>query len=93
MEDSFGLFHYNFFIRITASYSPSFKFYRKTLGCDINEAGSKECVKWGINIGSLLSNLFILGWLSILTIPAGIGLVIGWTVNSIDAIIIYRKNK
>lgn len=41
-------------------------------GCRLDEAGSYPCVVAGVDVGGLLSTLFVLGWLMLVTLPAGI---------------------
>ncbi|MPY67166.1 hypothetical protein F8S09_10745 [Deinococcus sp. SDU3-2] len=40
-------------------------------GCRLDEAGSYPCVVAGVDVGGLLSTLFVMGWLMLLTIPLG----------------------
>jgi len=42
------------------------------LGCNINEAGTDNCIRLGIPFGNFLSILGMMGWLSIITLPTGI---------------------
>ncbi|MEF2277035.1 hypothetical protein V3W47_01915 [Deinococcus sp. YIM 134068] len=46
-------------------------------GCRLDEAGSYPCVVAGMDVGGLLSTLFVAGWLMLVTIPLGavVGLV------------------
>ena len=50
------------------------------LGCNINEGGTDECVRYGIPFGSVLNPLGVVGWLSLLTIPAAGLLAIPWAI-------------
>lgn len=40
-------------------------------GCRLDEAGTYPCVVAGVDMGGLLSFLFVLGWLMLVTLPAG----------------------
>ena len=40
-------------------------------GCQVDEASDHACLILGLDLGSLLSSLAILGWLAIVTIPVG----------------------
>jgi len=40
-------------------------------GCRLDEAGSYPCMVAGVDVGGLLSTLFVLGWLMLLTLPLG----------------------
>ncbi len=52
----------------------------KWLGCNINEAGTDPCLRWGVDFGKVLYPMFVMGWLSLLTMPIGLLLGIGFTV-------------
>lgn len=41
------------------------------LSCQVNEAGSNNCIRWGIDFGETLSTMMMMGWLLIYTIPLG----------------------
>jgi hypothetical protein len=49
-------------------------------GCELNEGTSNPCQLWGVEIGDALYNLFVIGWLSLVTIPTGFLSMIGFTV-------------
>jgi hypothetical protein len=40
-------------------------------GCQVDEASDHACRILGLDLGSFLSSLAILGWLAIVTIPVG----------------------
>ena len=42
------------------------------LGCTVHEGYANACVVAGIDIGGLLANAFVLGWLTFVTAPAGL---------------------
>ncbi|MCR8557984.1 hypothetical protein KXD93_10040 [Mucilaginibacter sp. BJC16-A38] len=42
-----------------------------SLGCNINEAGTDTCVRYGIQLGETLSTLFTCFWLLFFTVPFG----------------------
>jgi hypothetical protein len=53
-------------------------------GCRLDEAGAYPCVVAGVDVGGLLSGLFVLGWLMLLTLPLGavvgvVGAVLWWS--------------
>jgi hypothetical protein len=50
------------------------------LGCTLNEAASHPCVVLGINIGDLLAVMFVMGWLSLASLPAGALGVGAWII-------------
>lgn len=47
----------------------------KWLGCTVNESKTYPCVRWGFDFGKLLYTMFVLGWLSLMTMP--IAMVLG----------------
>ncbi|BDP43147.1 hypothetical protein DAETH_31160 [Deinococcus aetherius] len=53
-------------------------------GCRLDEAGTYPCVVAGVDVGGLLSTLFVLGWLMLVTIPVGVlvglGGLVAWAV-------------
>ncbi len=53
-------------------------------GCRLDEAGTYPCVVAGVDVGGLLSFLFVLGWLMLVTIPVGVlagsGGLVAWVV-------------
>lgn len=52
----------------------------KWLGCNINEAGTDPCFRWGINFSKMLYPMFVMGWLTLMTMPLAMLLGIGFTV-------------
>jgi hypothetical protein len=50
------------------------------LGCTVNEGGASMCMFMGRNIGQTLAELFVLGWLSFVTLPAGLFALAIWLV-------------
>lgn len=50
------------------------------LGCNVNEAGISDCIRFGINLGEMLSTMFIMGWTTLLSIPLAIILLIVWSI-------------
>lgn len=47
------------------------------LGCEMNEGGVSPCMLWGRDIGPTLYGMFMMGWLAMLSLPAGFIGVIG----------------
>lgn len=50
------------------------------LGCNINEGGTDPCIRWGVDFGRVLYPMFVMGWLTLMTIPIATVLGIGFTV-------------
>lgn len=65
----------------------------EVLDCNINEAGTDDCVRYGIHLGDTLSSMFIFGWFTFLSIPIGLLLFLGWTVYGIFRIYNQRKKE
>lgn len=64
------------------------------LGCTVNEAGTHPCKVFGVDIGTLLSILFIFFWLSLITLPLGALLILFWTVRSVrETLAFYKRNR
>src|SRR5580693_6939704 len=41
------------------------------LGCTVNEGGASGCIFMGRDISELLLDMFVLGWLALVTLPFG----------------------
>lgn len=52
------------------------------LGCNINEAGTDDCVRFGIPFGKILNPLVVIGWLFLITIPIAFILSLIWSFLS-----------
>lgn len=50
----------------------------ETSGCALNEARAHPCMFLGVDAGELLYALFVMGWLMLFTIPAGVVLLGVW---------------
>ena len=63
-------------------------FISDSSGCTLNEGSIHPCQFYGYEIGGFLYSMFVFGWLSIVTIPLGLVLLLGLTIFSI---INYKK--
>lgn len=61
-------------------------------GCHLNEAAAHPCVVLGIDIGGLLTFMFVAGWLALMTMPAGFAALVVWLVVAIAMSIRSRQN-
>ncbi|MFK8164261.1 MAG: hypothetical protein AB8H12_17580, partial [Lewinella sp.] len=52
----------------------------KWLGCNINEAGTDPCIRFGFKFGKILNGMMVMGWLVLLTGPAAMLAGVGFTV-------------
>ena len=68
-------------------------FFGSCLGCNINEAGTDDCIRLGIPFGTIFSMFLVLGWFALLTIPIGAIAIVGWTIYCIVILIRDKKNK
>jgi len=68
-------------------------FFGSCLGCNINEAGTDDCIRLGIPFGSVLNIMGASFWLALLTIPAGAIAIVGWTIYCIVILVRDKKNK
>ena len=57
------------------------------LGCNINEAGTDDCIRWGIPFGNILNPLGVIGWFALLTIPVGVLAFVAWTIYCVVILI------
>ncbi len=53
------------------------------LGCSVNEGGSPTCLFMGIDISGVLTNLFIMHWFGMITLPIAALLVVVWILVEI----------
>lgn len=67
-------------------------FLGKCLDCNINEAGTDNCVVLGIPLGMILNPMMAAGWFALLTIPMGIVALAVWTVHCIIILIRNSRN-
>jgi len=49
-------------------------------GCELNEASTSVCSIAGLDIGGLLSAMFVMGWMALITLPMLLGLLIAWAL-------------
>jgi len=52
-------------------------------GCNLNEGGVDTCMVAGMDLGGTLYELFVMGWLGLITVPLGLGGLLVWTVRVI----------
>lgn len=64
-----------------------------SMGCNINEGGTDECIRLGIPFGLVLNALAVFGWLFMFTIPLGIIAFIWLAIIAIRDYIYYRNQK
>lgn len=57
-------------------------------GCNLHEGGANTCMILGVEVGRNLYAMFVLGWLSFVTLPVGLGLLVIWLVA---ALIMWRR--
>jgi hypothetical protein len=63
------------------------------LGCALGESGG-ACRLMGVDIGNVLSEMFVFGWLAIDTLPLGaLGFLIWLVVAAITAIVTRRRRR
>ncbi|MEZ5899729.1 MAG: hypothetical protein R3D51_09565 [Hyphomicrobiaceae bacterium] len=47
-------------------------------GCELNEASTSVCSIAGVDIGGVLSAMFVLGWTALVSLPVLLGVLILW---------------
>lgn len=57
------------------------------LGCPLDEGDVHPCPFLGMDLGELLYSLGVLGWLSLLTVPAGAALLLIWLIAAIVLVV------
>lgn len=50
------------------------------LGCELNEGVQQACYVFGLDLGGVLSGMFVMGWLALLTLPLLAGLLGLWAL-------------
>jgi hypothetical protein len=61
--------------------------------CQLNEAASHSCVVLGVDIGGLLTLMFVAGWLALATVPAGGAALLIWILIAIVLVFRARRAK
>ncbi len=49
-------------------------------GCELNEASTSVCSIAGVDIGGLLSAMFVMGWMALITLPMLLGVLVAWAL-------------
>ena len=57
-------------------------FIGNCLGCNINEAGTDNCIRFGIPFGKILNPLAVVGWFFLITLPIAGILFLIWSFMS-----------
>ena len=57
------------------------------LGCLLDEGNVHPCPFLGMDLGELLYSLGVLGWLSLVTVPTGVGLLLIWLIAAIVLVV------
>lgn len=68
-------------------------FFGSCLDCNINEAGTDDCIRLGIPFGSVLNIMGASFWLALITIPVGGIAIVGWSIYCFVILIREKKNK
>src|SRR5581483_262815 len=66
-------------------------FVAQWLGCRLDESGAHTCMLWGSDIGDTLLVFFVMGWLSLLTLPLGGLAFLVWLAVAVWRAISRRK--
>jgi hypothetical protein len=62
-------------------------------GCQVNEAFVQPCVILGIDLGGLLYGMGVLGWLMLVTLPAGAIALAALVVMLALHLLAWRRNR
>lgn len=68
-------------------------FAAEAYGCDLDEGSIHPCIANGRDIGPDLYTLFVLGWLSLATIPIGLGLLVLYLVGVVVFFLVRRMRQ
>lgn len=60
----------------------------ESAGCNLHEGSANSCVILGVDVGRMLYAMFVAGWLSFVTLPVGLVLLVLWLVV---ALIMWRR--
>lgn len=64
-----------------------------TFGCQVDEGSIHPCVHLGVDLGPMLANLFVLGWLALVTAPAIVLVALIWAVLLLRAIFVRLRRR
>ncbi len=59
--------------------------------CQLNEARTHPCVIVGVDVGGLLTFMFITGWLALMTVPIGAVALLVWLAVAIVLVLRARR--
>lgn len=60
-------------------------------GCELNEGGPQACMVLGLDLGGVLSSMFVMGWMALITLPLLMGLLVLWAV--VEGGVFWRKRR
>ena len=62
-------------------------------GCTLNEGSASACILLGVNLGGLLSGMFVAGWFTLMTLPLATGAFLLWSIILVVRFFILRARK
>ena len=63
------------------------------LGCQVDEAAVHPCPFMGIDLGEMLTLMFILGWLGLVTLPLGVIALAVWLIIFLMTFVCWRRRR
>lgn len=61
------------------------------MGCELNEGVQQTCSLLGLDIGGVLSTMFVMGWFALMTIPLLVGILALWAI--LEGGVVWRKRR
>ncbi|HMN36488.1 MAG TPA: hypothetical protein PKD49_02080 [Hyphomicrobium sp.] len=49
-------------------------------GCELNEASTPVCSIAGVDVGGVLSPMFVMGWMALITLPGLLAILVVWAL-------------
>lgn len=68
-------------------------FVASAAGCRLDEGSVHPCLVLGADRGEALYTMFVLGWLMLLTLPAGAVAGAGWLVTLLVHRVVWRRRR
>lgn len=67
--------------------------FADSIGCQVDEGSSHPCLFMGSDIGDTLNFLFVMGWLALMTLPAGAAALALWAFVLVLHLILRRLSR
>lgn len=61
------------------------------LGCELNEGVQQTCSLLGLDIGGVLSTMFVMGWFALMTLPLLVAILALWAL--LEGGVVWRRRR